>query len=290
MAKPPPGGDALGREDRRASGWARCSPRSERPTGGRGAPPGTDYRGAGGPSLDTDATPAATSPASTSAISQTDQGVPPLHRRRRPGRSRTRRSCRATSTRSCAAGAATGAASSRSRPGTRARRAGPAVESFVSEPPAEILRRLRPFPPTPTTPRRSRTTWSAWVRRRGAPDRGGARRRPGSAALPLGGLPRLPGPVGRPDPAARRPRRGARLVVVTRSPATRTLRPSPPWPVTVGRASGIEIVMSSPAFGDYRVGGPPFLAVADADAVRTESVAWGLDQTLRTALDALRAG
>jgi len=48
--------------------------------------------------------------------------------------------------------------------------------------------------------------------------------------------------------------------------------------------------MSSPAFGDYRVGGPPFLSVADADAVRTESVAWGLDQTLRTALDALRAG
>ena len=41
--------------------------------------------------------------------------------------------------------------------------------------------------------------------------------------------------------------------------------------------------MSSPAFRDYRVGGPPFLAVAAADAVRTESVAWGVEQTLRTA-------
>ena len=45
--------------------------------------------------------------------------------------------------------------------------------------------------------------------------------------------------------------------------------------------------MSSPAFAHYRVAGPPFLVVAAADAVRTESVAWGLDQTLRIALSAL---
>ena len=38
------------------------------------------------------------------------------------------------------------------------------------------------------------------------------------------------------------------------------------------------------------MGGPPFLAVVTADAVRTESVAWGLEQTLRTALGALRRG
>ena len=55
-------------------------------------------------------------------------------------------------------------------------------------------------------------------------------------------------------------------------------------------AWGIALVMSSDAFGDYRVGGPPFLTVAAADGVRTESVAWGVEQTLQTALDALRDG
>ena len=53
---------------------------------------------------------------------------------------------------------------------------------------------------------------------------------------------------------------------------------------------GIEVVMSSAAFRDYRVGGPPFLAVVTAHAVLTESVAWGLEQTLSTALDALHGG
>ena len=47
--------------------------------------------------------------------------------------------------------------------------------------------------------------------------------------------------------------------------------------------------MSSEAYRDYRVGGPPFLTVAAADGVRTESVAWGLEQTLQTALAALPA-
>ena len=36
-----------------------------------------------------------------------------------------------------------------------------------------------------------------------------------------------------------------------------------------------------------RVNGPPFLALAAPDAVRTESVAWGVQQTLHTALVAL---
>jgi hypothetical protein len=81
----------------------------------------------------------------------------------------------------------------------------------------------------------------------------------------------------------------ARLVVVTRSPG------DDPTAIAVLAGGdvarfGIEIVMSTPAFADYRVGGPPFLSVATADAVLTESVAWGLDQTLRTALDALRPG
>ena len=82
----------------------------------------------------------------------------------------------------------------------------------------------------------------------------------------------------------------ARLVVVTRSPGDEDPAAIAALAGDEWAPLGIEIVMSSPAFGDYRVGGPPFLSVADADAVRTESVAWGLDQTLRTALDALRAG
>ena len=48
--------------------------------------------------------------------------------------------------------------------------------------------------------------------------------------------------------------------------------------------------MSTGAYRDYRVGGPPFLTVAGADRVRTESVAWGVEQTLQTALQALGPG
>ena len=161
----------------------------------------------------------------------------------------------------------------------------------MSEPPAEILRRLRPIPTYTDNP----TTKPHDVVGVGLD--GVARRiEVEHAADPvlllflsaacLGcrdlweGLARLHAGLGG----------GARLVVVTRSPGDED-------PAAIAALAGdgwallgIEIVMSSPAFGDYRVGGPPFLAVADADAVRTESVAWGLDQTLRTALDALRAG
>ncbi len=45
--------------------------------------------------------------------------------------------------------------------------------------------------------------------------------------------------------------------------------------------------MSSEAFAHYRVAGPPFLVLADAVSVRTESVAWGVEQTLRIAARAL---
>ena len=48
--------------------------------------------------------------------------------------------------------------------------------------------------------------------------------------------------------------------------------------------------MSSAAYRDYRVAGPPFLSVAAEGRVRTESVAWGLEQTLETALRALAEG
>jgi hypothetical protein len=82
----------------------------------------------------------------------------------------------------------------------------------------------------------------------------------------------------------------ARLVAVTRDPGEED-----PGAITALAGAdvaplGIEVVMSSSAFWDYRVGGPPFLAVVTADAVLAESVAWGLEQTLRTALGALRRG
>jgi hypothetical protein len=46
-------------------------------------------------------------------------------------------------------------------------------------------------------------------------------------------------------------------------------------------------VMSSQAFRDYRVGGPPFLAVVAAGVVRTEGVAWGIGETVRATRHAL---
>jgi hypothetical protein len=52
---------------------------------------------------------------------------------------------------------------------------------------------------------------------------------------------------------------------------------------------GVITVMSSQAYGDYRVGGPPFLVLVDGHEVRTEGVAWGVAETARTVRDALEA-
>ncbi len=82
----------------------------------------------------------------------------------------------------------------------------------------------------------------------------------------------------------------ARLVVVTRSPGEESPEAITALAGDAPLVDGIDLVMSSEAFRDYRVGGPPFLTVAAADGVRTESVAWGLEQTLQTALKALHTG
>ncbi len=82
----------------------------------------------------------------------------------------------------------------------------------------------------------------------------------------------------------------ARLVVVTRSPGEESTEVITALGGDAPATWGIDLVMSSDAYRDYRVGGPPFLTVAAADGVRTESVAWGLEQTLRTALGSLRDG
>ena len=76
----------------------------------------------------------------------------------------------------------------------------------------------------------------------------------------------------------------ARLVVVTRSPGEESPEAITALAGDTPDAAGIDLVMSSAAYRDYRVGGPPFLTVVASDGVRTESVAWGLEQTLRTAL------
>jgi hypothetical protein len=49
----------------------------------------------------------------------------------------------------------------------------------------------------------------------------------------------------------------------------------------------VEVVMSSQAYLDYGVGGPPFYALTLGREVRTEGVAWGLSETAASVLGAL---
>jgi hypothetical protein len=48
-----------------------------------------------------------------------------------------------------------------------------------------------------------------------------------------------------------------------------------------------EVVMSSQAYLDYGVGGPPFYALTLGREVRTEGVAWGVSETAEAVLRAL---
>jgi hypothetical protein len=82
----------------------------------------------------------------------------------------------------------------------------------------------------------------------------------------------------------------ARLVVVTRSPGEESPEAVAALAGDAPGTPGVALVMSTAAYRDYRVGGPPFLTLAAADGVRTESVAWGVEQTLRTALQDLPPG
>jgi hypothetical protein len=165
----------------------------------------------------------------------------------------------------------------------------------VREPPADILRRLKPIPtytdhPT-TTPHDV-----AGV----APDGRPCRIDVVEAAAPVLLLFLSAGCLGCRDlwEGLRALGAGlggaARLVVVTRDPGQGPGEESPEAITALAgdapRVDGIDLVMSSGAYQDYRVTGPPFLAVAAADGVRTEGVAWGLEQTLQTALKALHTG
>jgi hypothetical protein len=74
------------------------------------------------------------------------------------------------------------------------------------------------------------------------------------------------------------------LAVVTRDPGEEDVEAI----ASLGaNSSGVVTVMSSQAFADYQVLGPPFFVLADRERVRTEGVAWGLDETVRAVRVAL---
>ncbi len=50
-----------------------------------------------------------------------------------------------------------------------------------------------------------------------------------------------------------------------------------------------DVVMSSRAYVDFKVAGPPFLSLVEEGQVCTEAVAWGVAETARAALAALHA-
>jgi hypothetical protein len=159
----------------------------------------------------------------------------------------------------------------------------------MTEQPAEILRRLRPIPTSPGPP----TTTPRDVVGVG-PDGAACRIEVVEAAAPVLLLFLSAGCLGCRDlwDGLAELQAGldgaARLAVVTRSPGDEDPAAIAALAGAAPDALGVAVVMSTAAFGDYRVAGPPFLAVAAADAVLTESVAWGLDQTLQISLAALR--
>lgn len=157
----------------------------------------------------------------------------------------------------------------------------------MTEPPADILRRLRPIPTTAGPPAtRPRDVVGV------APDGRAVRIAVVEATAPVlllflsadcigcgdlwAGLSELRAGLGR----------DARLAVVTKAPPTED-----PAAVAALASDGkgrlrAPVVMSETAFSDYHAA-PPFLTVATPAAVLTEGVAWGVDDTLRTARAAL---
>jgi hypothetical protein len=157
----------------------------------------------------------------------------------------------------------------------------------VTEPPAEILRRLRPVPTTvgpPTTVPRDVVGV--------APDGRTVRIDVLEATAPVlllflsadcigcrdlwAGLSELRAGLGR----------DARLAVVTKAPTAED-------PAAIAGLAADDqghlrapVVMSQTAFSDYHAAAP-FLALATSAGVLVEGVAWGVDETLRTARAAL---
>lgn len=78
-----------------------------------------------------------------------------------------------------------------------------------------------------------------------------------------------------------------RLALVTKGPGDEDPARIAALAGTAPERLGVPVVMSTPAYRDYRVVGPPFLVLTDACEVRTEGVAWGVAETLRAARAAL---
>jgi hypothetical protein len=156
----------------------------------------------------------------------------------------------------------------------------------VTEPPADILRRLRPIP-TSSGPPVTRPRDVEGVRPDGTSCRIDVETAGPALLLFLSvdclgcrdlwrGLADLQAGLGS----------RARLAVVTKSPGDED---AAAVAALAGDAPGchvVDVVMSTPAFGHYRAAAP-FLVLATPHAVLTEGVAWGVDETLRTALAAL---
>ena len=160
----------------------------------------------------------------------------------------------------------------------------------MSEPPADMLRRLRPIP-TYTGKPATRPHDVVGVGLDGAPRTVSLV----EAAAPLlllflaadcdgcrdlwAGLPEIEaGLEGR-----------ARLIVLTKSPGDQDRAVVATLAGVARERPGIEVVMSGLAFTDYRAAAP-FFVVVDPQEVRTEGVAWGVDETLRAALSGLSRG
>jgi hypothetical protein len=73
-----------------------------------------------------------------------------------------------------------------------------------------------------------------------------------------------------------------RVVVISRGPEREDAAA-----IAALAPAGVPTVMSTEAFTAYRVQGAPFLVVVEGDVVRTEGVAWGVEETARTVRVAL---
>ena len=77
---------------------------------------------------------------------------------------------------------------------------------------------------------------------------------------------------------------GVRTVIVAKGPDQEDARA-----IAAVAPLGVRTVMSSQAYLDYRVGGPPFLVLVTGHEVLTEGVAWGIEETARATRSALEA-
>jgi hypothetical protein len=82
--------------------------------------------------------------------------------------------------------------------------------------------------------------------------------------------------------------RDARVAVVTKDPPDEDPEAIAALAAGANGRLRAPVVMSTDAFADYRAAAP-FLSLAAPTAVLTEGVAWGVDDTLRTARTALDA-